>query len=157
MYWIIDGLCFSAGIAGFILSFTEKKPAFCWVGPLWIAAYPLILEGIINLFSLCCQKTQYAVVPRSRIVYHPNYNISFCGIEKIHPFDSQKYGNIYNILLEKGLINEDDVIKPDMPSRSFLLEKISKLYLLKMCYTLAVCKYIEIAAHNIYLFNLLIP
>lgn len=22
------------------------------------------------------------------IVYHPKYNITFCGLEKVHPFDS---------------------------------------------------------------------
>ena len=41
------------------------------------------------------------------------------------------------------MVKEEDVIKPDKPGRKFLLEKISKLYLLKLCYTLAVCKYIE--------------
>ena len=142
MYWIIDGLCFGAGIAGFVLSFTQKKPAYCWIGPVWIAVYPLLLESVLNLFSKCSSKTQYSVAPRSRIVYHPDYNISFCGIEKCHPFDSQKYGNIFKILLQKKLVSEDTIIKPDKPSRSFLLEKISWFYLLKMCYTLPLCTYI---------------
>lgn len=29
------------------------------------------------------------------IVYHPKYNITFGGLEKVHPFDSQKYGRVY--------------------------------------------------------------
>lgn len=34
-------------------------------------------------------------MPEIPIVYHENYNITACGIEKWHPFDSCKYGNVY--------------------------------------------------------------
>ena len=43
MYWAVDGLCFALGVAAFVLSFTQKKPAYAWVGPAWIAAYPILL------------------------------------------------------------------------------------------------------------------
>lgn len=43
VYWVIDGLCFAAGLAGFVISFVKKKPEYCWAGPLWIAVYPIIL------------------------------------------------------------------------------------------------------------------
>lgn len=33
-----------------------------------------------------------------RLVYHPNYNISFFGIENLHPFDSKKYGRAWATL-----------------------------------------------------------
>lgn len=33
-----------------------------------------------------------------RLVYHPNYNISFFGIENLHPFDSKKYGRAWSVL-----------------------------------------------------------
>lgn len=33
------------------------------------------------------------------IVYHPIYNISFYGIERCHPFDSRKWGRVYDMLL----------------------------------------------------------
>ena len=36
------------------------------------------------------------------IVYSPHYNISFLGFEKLHPFDSGKWGKVYNFL--KGMI-----------------------------------------------------
>lgn len=83
------------------------------------------------------------VAPRSRIIYNPSYNISFCGIENFHPFDSKKYGNIFRILVEKEIINENDVIKPELPSRSLLLETMSKCYLLKLSYSIPICKYVE--------------
>ncbi|CAI2371448.1 unnamed protein product [Moneuplotes crassus] len=34
------------------------------------------------------------------IVYSPGYNITAFGLEKLHPFDSRKYGRIYNFLTE---------------------------------------------------------
>ncbi len=32
------------------------------------------------------------------IIYCPEYNIGFLGLEKLHPFDAGKWGNIYNFL-----------------------------------------------------------
>ena len=34
------------------------------------------------------------------IVFHPKYDISFFGIEKLHPFDSKKYGKVMDHLLK---------------------------------------------------------
>ena len=98
---------------------------------------------IQNLIAICRSKTTYSVTPRSRIIYSPSYNITFCGLEKCHPFDSEKYGNIFERLVKKGIIGRKDAIVPGKPSRNFLLEKISWFYLLKMCYTIPVCTYIE--------------
>jgi len=33
------------------------------------------------------------------IIYHPIYNISFLGFEKMHPFDSGKWGKIHQFLI----------------------------------------------------------
>jgi histone deacetylase 11 len=35
------------------------------------------------------------------IVYTPEYNISFFGVEKLHPFDSKKWGRVYQFLTGK--------------------------------------------------------
>ncbi len=37
----------------------------------------------------------------SRIVYSPKYNIGFYGLEKLHPFDSKKYGRAWKLLRER--------------------------------------------------------
>ncbi len=39
------------------------------------------------------------------IIYSPEYNIGFLGLEKLHPFDAGKWGNIYNFL--KGVVCSD--------------------------------------------------
>ena len=35
---------------------------------------------------------------RPRIVYTRHYNIGFFGLERLHPFDSRKYGRAYRAL-----------------------------------------------------------
>uniref|UniRef100_A0A8C4W1L1 Histone deacetylase 11 n=1 Tax=Gopherus evgoodei TaxID=1825980 RepID=A0A8C4W1L1_9SAUR len=32
------------------------------------------------------------------IVYSPDYNITFMGLEKLHPFDAGKWGKVINFL-----------------------------------------------------------
>ena len=36
--------------------------------------------------------------PSPRIVYHRRYNIGLMGLEKLHPFDSRKYGHAWTWL-----------------------------------------------------------
>jgi histone deacetylase 11 len=31
------------------------------------------------------------------IAYHDVYNIKFCGMEKVHPFDASKWGNVFKV------------------------------------------------------------
>jgi len=122
MYWIIDGLCFVAGITQFILAFTEHIQYTCWIGLIWIVIYPLLLEAICNLWTfLTYSPVVYSVKPQSHIVYSDHYNLSFCGLEKLHPFDAEKYGNIYGKLIEKRIISDiTRVTVPDIPSRGLL-------------------------------------
>ena len=37
------------------------------------------------------------------IIYSPSYNISFLGMEKIHPFDSGKWAKVYQFLVGEGI------------------------------------------------------
>lgn len=71
MYWIIDGLCFTIGITEIILSITEKIDYSMLIGLGWILFYPLLLEGLYNLFSLLLiSKATYNIRAQSHIVYH---------------------------------------------------------------------------------------
>ena len=46
------------------------------------------------------------------IIYHEQYNVSFLGLEKLHSFDTQKYGtvahNFWNYLVEKACIDDNN-------------------------------------------------
>ncbi|EAR91698.2 histone deacetylase family protein (macronuclear) [Tetrahymena thermophila SB210] len=80
------------------------------------------------------------------ILYHPSYNITACGIEKLHPFDSVKYGRVFNILKEKGFLQEQGFYKPkEKVGRGLMLHLgMSPLYLLYLNYAAYVSKCIEI-------------
>jgi len=40
MYEIIDGMCFLAGIASFIICFTQNKPHYTPIPLVWFMIYP---------------------------------------------------------------------------------------------------------------------
>lgn len=64
------------------------------------------------------------------IVYHPKYNISFFGIENLHPFDSKKYGHVLNRLLKEGLLHsKDQLISAERASKDLLSQVHSMEYL----------------------------
>ncbi len=41
--------------------------------------------------------------------YHPSYNISFWGIEKLHPFDACKFSKVVAGLAKAGHLRRDQV------------------------------------------------
>jgi len=110
MYAFVDFLCFASGIAAVVALAINQLAAYVPLALLWTALYPLLTESLYNLLAYCGDKTVYSGNWPSRIVYHEGYNLSLFGIEKCHPFDSQKYHNVYVKLLERGLI--DGVVTP---------------------------------------------
>ena len=68
---------------------------------------------------------------KPRLIYHPRYNISFFGFERLHPFDGRKYGRAYRALREKWKdVQRDVVLAPDAPvSRQTLLTFHTPAYL----------------------------
>ncbi|MDG3006146.1 histone deacetylase family protein [Paludisphaera mucosa] len=57
------------------------------------------------------------------IVYHPRYNITAFGLERLHPFDGRKYGRIRDALIQRGLRRPNDFIRP-APARRYELAKV---------------------------------
>lgn len=64
------------------------------------------------------------------IVYRPEYGVRFCGLQRLHPFDAAKGGNIYRLLKGAGLIrSDDDVYKPREIRIGELLDVHTKRYI----------------------------
>src|SRR5262245_16565911 len=57
------------------------------------------------------------------IVYQSSYNITACGLERLHPFDSCKYRRIHDELIRQGLRRKGDFVRPD-PLSSKQLERL---------------------------------
>jgi histone deacetylase 11 len=55
------------------------------------------------------------------LVYSPVYTITACGLERLHPFDSRKYGRIRDGLIRQGLRQPGGFIAPRPCTRADLL------------------------------------
>jgi histone deacetylase 11 len=66
------------------------------------------------------------------IVYHPRYNITAFGLERLHPFDSRKYCRIHDALVARGLRRRRDFLRPRPVGRRDLLEVHTLEYLLSL-------------------------
>uniref|UniRef100_A0A3Q2C9H3 Histone deacetylase 11 n=1 Tax=Cyprinodon variegatus TaxID=28743 RepID=A0A3Q2C9H3_CYPVA len=63
------------------------------------------------------------------IVYHPNYNITFMGLEKLHPFDSGKWGKVIHFLKEEQFVSDENLVEAREASDEDLLVVHTKRYL----------------------------
>lgn len=63
------------------------------------------------------------------IVYHPRYNITAFGLERLHPFDSRKYRRIHDALVARGLRRRRDFHRPRPIGRRDLLKVHTPEYL----------------------------
>ncbi|XP_010047327.2 histone deacetylase 2 isoform X1 [Eucalyptus grandis] len=73
----------------------------------------------------------YSDVPPSKVplVYSPSYDIAFLGIEKLHPFDSSKWGRICQFLISEGALVKSRIVEPLEASKEDLLVVHSESYL----------------------------
>lgn len=139
-------------LALFIYGLVRKEdPRYLWafgLGSYFL--FPILTECLINIKAAIRRTSlnQHDCSIHSThcpIIYSDSYNITACGLERCHPFDSIKYGRIFRFLLEKGVISKATKIhSPQIPSREFLTEVVSKWYLFKLNYSLYVCKNLEV-------------
>uniref|UniRef100_A0A8D2Q548 Histone deacetylase 11 n=1 Tax=Varanus komodoensis TaxID=61221 RepID=A0A8D2Q548_VARKO len=62
-------------------------------------------------------------------VYSPDYNITFMGLEKLHPFDAGKWGKVINFLKEAKLIADDVIVQAREATEEDLLVVHTRHYL----------------------------
>lgn len=79
------------------------------------------------------------------IVYGPEYNIGFLGLEKIHPFDAGKWGKVYDFLKADGMIRDDTTVRPAEAKESDLLMVHSKEYIKSLTWSMTVAMITEVA------------
>ncbi|XP_017775794.1 PREDICTED: histone deacetylase 11 isoform X2 [Nicrophorus vespilloides] len=78
------------------------------------------------------------------IIYRPEYNVHFWGLEKLHPFDAGKWGHVYEFLKEAGLFKTFPVVKPNEAKYKDLLLVHSKEYLKSLRCSLTVACIVEV-------------
>ncbi len=82
------------------------------------------------------------------LVFSLRYDIRVLGIEKLHPFDSEKYGKVHRYLVETVRIDERTFFVPDPVSEEELLTVHTPEYLesLKKSVTVAMIAEVAMAA-----------
>ncbi|XP_071349811.1 histone deacetylase 11 isoform X2 [Trachinotus anak] len=88
----------------------------------------------------------YASIPRTclPIVYHPDYNITFMGLEKLHPFDAGKWGKVIRFLKEEQFISDGDIVGALEATEEDLLVVHTKRYLNRLKWSVVVATITEI-------------
>lgn len=95
----------------------------------------------------CSHRTQlYIEVPSTclPIVYSPEYNITFMGLEKMHPFDAGKWGKVIGFLKEEQLITDDNIVEAREATEDDLLVVHTRRYLNKLKWSFVVATITEI-------------
>lgn len=78
------------------------------------------------------------------LVYHPRYNITAFGLERLHPFDSRKYRRIRDALVARGLRRRRDFVRPRPMTSADLLKIHTPSYLRSLRRTEALARILEV-------------
>jgi len=62
------------------------------------------------------------------LVYSPEYNIGFLGLEKLHPFDSGKWGKVVSFLKDYELVKDENIVLPEEANEDDLAIVHTKKY-----------------------------
>nr|XP_039267077.1 histone deacetylase 11-like [Styela clava] len=63
------------------------------------------------------------------LVYSSGYNVSFGGMEKLHPFDAGKWGRVHQMLIDKKMLLPGEFVEPLEASEEELQKVHSQKYL----------------------------
>uniref|UniRef100_A0AAY5KUE8 Histone deacetylase domain-containing protein n=1 Tax=Esox lucius TaxID=8010 RepID=A0AAY5KUE8_ESOLU len=88
----------------------------------------------------------YMDIPSSclPIVYSSLYNITFMGLEKLHPFDAGKWGKVIRFLKEDKIITDGRIVEAREATEDDLLVVHTKRYLSRLKWSLIVASITEI-------------
>uniref|UniRef100_A0A6I8NVC0 Histone deacetylase 11 n=2 Tax=Ornithorhynchus anatinus TaxID=9258 RepID=A0A6I8NVC0_ORNAN len=103
--------------------------------------------SLINQITDMPHRTElYQDVPSTcwPIVYSPGYNITFMGLEKLHPFDAGKWGKVINFLKEEKLIADDMIVAAREATEEDLLVVHTRRYLNRLKWSFVVATITEI-------------
>ncbi|XP_077485620.1 histone deacetylase 11 isoform X1 [Amblyomma americanum] len=91
-----------------------------------------------------CHPEGYADKDKLPIVYSDAYNISFYGLEKVHPFDAGKWGKVFAALRRAGLLTDNNFHKPHEATNEELLVVHTPSYINKLKWSAYVATVTEV-------------
>src|SRR5947209_5368629 len=78
------------------------------------------------------------------LVYSPAYNVTACGLERLHPFDGVKYRRIHDWLIAQGLRRMTDFTAPTPPTDADLAAVHSPDYLASLRRRMVLARILEV-------------
>lgn len=66
------------------------------------------------------------------VVYDPSYNISFWGLENLHPFDSKKFQRVLALLEGRGVLTAAQLVAAHEAGHAALREVHAERYLRRL-------------------------
>ncbi|CAC5392966.1 HDAC11 [Mytilus coruscus] len=78
------------------------------------------------------------------IVYTNQYNINAFGMQNLHPFDAGKWGRVFQMLKESGMLSEADIVTPKEASSQDLLFVHTQKYLDNLTWSSVVARITEV-------------
>ncbi|MCK4540333.1 histone deacetylase [Candidatus Parcubacteria bacterium] len=88
-----------------------------------------VLVVIFNIFKEYSDKWEVNRNDKLPIVYSDNYDITLFGMQKLHPFDSEKYSKVANYLIKNVEIEKSRFYAPKKINGSYLLLVHTQEYL----------------------------
>ncbi|XP_060604311.1 histone deacetylase 11-like, partial [Ruditapes philippinarum] len=78
------------------------------------------------------------------IVYCPEYNIGFLGLERLHPFDAGKWGKVYGFLKADGMVRDDTIVRPEEATENDLRKVHTEAYIKSLKWSMTVAGITEV-------------
>lgn len=78
------------------------------------------------------------------IIFSKHYDITLLGLQKLHPFDSEKYGRVYHYLVGKVGIDKNKFYHPEIASQEDLLSVHTKEYLSSLNHSINIASIAEL-------------
>lgn len=79
------------------------------------------------------------------IIFSPRYDITLFGIERLHPFDSAKYGKVFQDLRTAGFLDGQNHYTPHRASDELLLRVHSSAYLASLKKSKTIARIAEVS------------
>jgi len=89
----------------------------------------LVIIFIFSIFKEYSDNWSYKESNKIPIIYSDNYNITLFGIQKLHSFDSEKYGKIAKYLMDNLKISKEQFYSPKKITDNELLKVHTQRYL----------------------------
>jgi len=116
------------------------------------AVFECLCVCVLRLLDLFrkedCVETSFNQIDSKKqpLIYSSDYNISFLGLEKLHPFDSCKYAKVVSFLEEDGVVKQKQLIKPiKKPTIIHLLAVHTSAYIISLKQAITVAEVTELS------------